>query len=177
MKLIRNRAEARWLPGRFNLAMFRLLAFFLCRTAEREMRPGLVLAIDRHQSAVENYTVALWLVVSSSIYAFALLRRVLVTWAAVVLALPVALLVIQALTQLVLMAPRRWNRSHLRLNTFILMTVMIVLSMTIATTAHWSSVVGWVGVVLAALNALAAVVVRFLQPRLDALERSFENES
>jgi hypothetical protein len=156
VKLIRNRADARWLPGRFNLAMFRLLAFFVCRTAKREVRPGLVLAVDRHQSALENYTVALWLVVSSSIYAFALLRRVTVAWAAAVLALPVALLVIQALTQLVLMAPQRWSRSHLRLNTFILMTVMIALSIIIAATAHWSKVVGWAGIVLAALNAVAA---------------------
>lgn len=177
MKLIRNRAEARWFPGRFNLAMFRLLAFVLCRSSRRQTQPGLVLAVDRHQSALESYAVALWIMLSSSIYAFALLRRVVTAWAAALLAVPAALFVIQALTQLVLVAPRRWDRSHHRLNSFILMSAMVLVSGYIAMTAHWSSVVGWTGIALAVANTIAALALWFLRPQVTALERSFESES
>ena len=57
-RIVRDRADARWLPSRFNFAIFKLFAFARLRSARPEPQPGLALSIERNQSASENFIVA-----------------------------------------------------------------------------------------------------------------------
>lgn len=175
MKLIRNRADARWLPARFNFALSRLIAFAICRTRQPRPQPGLVLAIDRNQSAVENYVVAAWFYVSSVMYLFAALQLGMPRWAAAAIAIPATAFLILLFTFLSAIGTRAWReQNHIRMNHVVLMVVMTLISAFAVTTAHWTRFVGGAALVLLAVNAIAAVIVRLLQPRFAALERSFE---
>ena len=179
MRLIRNRADARWLPKRFNLGIFRLIAFVMARKARREDHPGMVLAIDRHQSTFENYLLSIWFVVSFSLYAFGLMRIAgTPPWVAVLLALPAAIVVLQVIvvgTGFLSVATLR-GQNHIRLVTAVLMSATILLSAWIATTAHWTRHVGRLAIAGVIVNTVAAVIMRLLTPQVDALERAYENE-
>jgi len=175
--MIRNRADARWLPTRFNTALARLIAFTVCRARQPRHQPGLVLAIDRNQSATENYFVAIWFYLSSVAYFFSGLERLMPRWSALLVALPATALTIQFLTHLFSFGTHAWRQqSHARLNSVALMLIMIFLSFSAITTTHWTRFVGGMALLLFAMNAIAAVAVRMLGSRFAALERSFEAE-
>ena len=179
MRLIRTRADARWLPARFNLGIFRLVAFVIARRAQRKDQPGLVLGIDRHQSAFENNSLSICLVASFSLYAYGAMRIVgTPAWAAVLVALPAAILALHVIvvgTGLLFVATLS-TQNHIRILTALLMAVTILLSAWIATTAHWTRYVGRLAIAGVLLNALAAVVMRLLTPQVEALERAYESE-
>ena len=179
MKLIRNRADARWLPARFNLGIFRLVAFVMARNARREDRPGIVLGIDRHQSTFENYLLSIWFVVSFSLYAFGLMRIAgTPPWVAMLLALPAAIVVLQVIVvgTGALSVAALPDQNHIRLVTAVLMSATILLSAWMATTAHWTRHVGRFALAGLVVNTIAAVIMRLLTPQVEALERAYENE-
>lgn len=173
--MIRNRADARWLPARFNFALPRLIAFAICRTRRPRPKPGLVLAIDRNQSAVENYVVAVWFYLSSVAYLFAALRLAMPRSAAAAIAIPAAAFLILLFTFLSAIGTHAWReQNHIRMNAVVLMVTMVVISAFAVSTAHWTRFVGVVALTLFAANAIAAIIVWLLQSRFAALEQSFE---
>lgn len=170
MKLIRERADARWIPSRHRFALFRLVAWALFRASGPKPQPGLALGIDRDQSAIENYTVAAWIMGSASCFAFALLDRVLVTPAAAVIAPFAAAVALQVFV----VAPgfvRGWrNRDNTGTNSFVTMTAMAVTAIYLAQSDRWVRVAAWLFLGSLAANAVASMIARLLQSRFAAAE-------
>ena len=174
--MIRNRADARWLPTRFNFALARLIAFVICKSSKPRPEAGLVISIDRHQSALENYLVALWFYSSTVAYLYVTLQTAVPPWAALPLALFITPMALQLSTHLFSsFGTSAWiSVSHMRLNNVILMSVMSAASLYALTTGHWTRHVGMAALGLLTLNGLSAVIMRLLAPSLAALEASFE---
>lgn len=170
MKVIREQAEARWLPSRHRFAIFRLAAYARYRTSPRRNQPGLALGIDRDQSAVEIYTVAAWLMGSATCFLFALLDRVLVTPAAAILA-PVAAAIA---LQVFVVAPgfvKSWReRDNTAVNSFLTMLTMTMTAIYLAQDDRWVRIVAWSFLACLAANAAAWIITRFMAGRFDAAE-------
>src|SRR5688500_10333131 len=86
LKIVRDRLDARWLPSRFRFAIFRLIAYVVFRLTRQKEERGIVVVIDRDQSAIENYSVAAVVMLVVTSFAYAALTRFLVRPAAIVLA-------------------------------------------------------------------------------------------
>ncbi|MGZ8868037.1 MAG: hypothetical protein ACXW2P_06810 [Thermoanaerobaculia bacterium] len=170
MKVIREQAEARWLPSRHRSAIFRLAAYARFRASPKRRQPGLALGIDRDQSAAESYTVAVWVMASATCFLFALIDRVLVTPAAAILA-PVAA---AAALQVFMVAPglvKSWRqRDNTAINSFITMLAMTVTAIYLTQDDRWVRVVAWSFLACLAANAVAWIVTRFMAGRFAAAE-------
>ena len=94
-ELIRDDPAARWLPARHYFALTRLIAFLIRRfqAAPKLEVDHLLLAVDREQSAVENYTVSVWFWLTTACYLAAVLP--LHPALAIAIAIPFAPLVVQ----------------------------------------------------------------------------------
>lgn len=171
MKMVRERADARWLPSRHRFALFRLFAWTRFRSSGPKPQAGLVLGIDRDQSAIESYTVAAWTMVSGTCFAFELLDRVLISPAAAVLAPFVA----AAILQLFVVAPgfvKGWrHRDNTGPNSFVTMTAIAVMAIYLAQSDRWVRVVAWLFLGSLAMNAIASLIARLLRRRFAADER------
>lgn len=172
MRVVRGREEARWLPSRHHFALFRLAAYLRLRTAKPSpVRDDLVLAIDRGQSAFENYGIAIWVVLTITCY-FA--GDVFERWPlAAAIAVSLVLAMITTFIPLCIVGSvRRGN--NIRLNSVIAMTLLIAAALYYATATSWLRFVAWQFLALVALNALAAVIVLLLRPSIARLEATFE---
>ncbi len=170
MKVVRERADARWLPSRHRFALFKLLAWTRFRSSGPKPQAGLALGIDRDQSAIENYTVAAWIMASASCFTFALLDRVLLSAAAAVLAPFVA----AAVLQVFVVAPgfvKAWrNRDNTGLNSFVTITAITVTAIYFAQSDQWVRIIAWLFLASLAMNAIASLVTRLLRARFAADE-------
>jgi len=172
VKAVRDREDARWLPSRHHFALFRLLAFLRLRVAKPRRRPGLVLIVDRDQSALENHSVASWIGLTLAGY---LASSVLASWP-LLLAIPAALLFAGAIVQvmvvggglLVFLFPNR-----IRANSILFMTIMLLLAAYFARQDSWARFVAWQFLALVALNAIAAAIVFLLRGPIARLEAAF----
>lgn len=168
MKMVRERADARWLPSRHRFALFRLVAYAVFRSNGPRSQPGLALGIDRDQSALENYTVAAWIMGSATCFAFALLDGVLMAPVATVLAPFVAAVVLQVFV--VVPGLVRRNRDNTGQNSFITMAAMALTAIYLTQSDRWIRVVAWLFLASLAANAVASVIARLLRNRFAALE-------
>lgn len=168
MKVIRERADARWLPSRHRFAFFRLVAYALFRSSGAKPQPGMALGIDRDQSALENYTVAVWIMGSATCFAFALLDRVLATAAAIIFAPFVAAVVLQVFV--VVPGLVRRNRDNTGQNSFITMTAMAVTAIYLTQSDGWVRAVAWFFLAILAANAIASLIAYLLRARFAAVE-------
>jgi hypothetical protein len=170
MKMVRERADARWLPSRHRFALFRLLAYARFRSTGPIAEPGLALGIDRDQSAIENYTVAAWVMGTATCFVFALLDRVLVTPAAIALAPFVAASILQAFV----VAPgfvSGWrNRDNTGPNSFLTMLALALTAIYLAQSDRWVRAVAWLFLASLAANAIASLIARLLRTRFAAAE-------
>jgi hypothetical protein len=178
MKIVRHRDDARLLPSRHDFALFRLVAYLRLRRAQ----PGSALSmfvVDRHQSAVETWTVGLWLLLASSCYlADAFTPRLglpLALFAGFVVALTAvqAGIVILGLT----VAPlwKKITRSDilpLRVNSFTFMLMFVTASGWAALRPTWVRFVGWSSIGAFALNIAAAAALYLLRDSVAHLEAS-----
>jgi hypothetical protein len=167
VNVVRGRADARWLPSRHHFALFRLFAFVRLRTADPEPRPGLVLVIDRHQTAYEQHGVALWICLTVTCYLAVTIFAALPLAAALLFSFllsPVAVHV-PMLTIGVLTGGRR------RINSGALMAVLTLVAIYFAGHESWARFAAWQFLALIALNALAAVVGFGLRGPIARLER------
>lgn len=176
MRLVRDRAEARWFPSRHNFALFRLAAFLRLRRAQRQPCDA-ILIIDRHQSTTETWIVLSWVTLTLTCY---LAATLLVGWhiaLALAASLPLAftLLEVPAIVSALTIAPI-WNaitgaRSNgIRVNSIVVMTLFTGASAYFATRSTWIRFVAWQFFALVALNAIAAVIVFSLRDSIARLE-------
>lgn len=171
MRVIRDRADARWLPSRHHFALFRLFAFLRMRSAKPEPRPGLVLVVDSDQTAVEHHGISLWIVLTVTCYVAATLFA---TWP-VALALPAAFVVAAGAIEVPvvlggLVLPSRANSVHV-------MVVLLAAAAYFATQQTWARFAAWQFLALVALNAVAAMIVFLLREPIARMERGVVSES
>ena len=169
MKIVRGRADARWLPSRHNFALFRLGAFLRLRRAKPEYR-DVILVIDRHQSAFETWTVMCWLIATLACY---LAVTLFANWhvvlgLAVSLPLAIALLEVPAIVSALTIAPFTHDKIHV--NGTVVMLLFAAASVYFATRPAWIRFVAWQFLALLALNAIAAVVVFALRDAIAQIE-------
>ena len=198
MRVVWNRPEARWLPSRFHFAIFRLPAWlFLTLRAEEKNRrhprgtmpedsDRLALAIDRDQTAVEQYGVAVWLLLVLSAYltAFVTTRWRMGPLAVVLTALfaplaTAALIEIEFFAVSFLIPPLRnaitgrKAENNIGLNSVAQMSVLFLTSISFAGVPGWARPIAWATISLFALNGAAALVLLAMRNRLDALDREY----
>ncbi|MFL6244956.1 MAG: hypothetical protein ACJ74H_02945 [Thermoanaerobaculia bacterium] len=170
MKLVRGRADARWLPSRHNFALFRLAAFLRLRRAAPEHR-NVILVIDRHQSALETWTVMLWLIVTLACYLAVTLFASWPVTIALITSLPIAfvLLEVPAIISALVIAP--FTSNGIRANSIAVMLLFTAASAYFATHATWIRFVAWHFLTVLALNAVAAMIVFASRGAIAQLER------
>jgi peptidoglycan-N-acetylglucosamine deacetylase len=161
VKIVRDQPHARWLPSRFRFAAFRLLAWAIFRSKQQPAaQPDgtLILGIDRDQSALENYTMAVWMSVVTTSFAFVFLDRVLSRGFAIVLAPIVAQVVLQLFVVWQLFGPASWrNRNNIDVNSFIGMMIVTIVAIYFVGSDHWVRYVAWAFLASLAVNAVAAM--------------------
>lgn len=170
MNVVRGRAEARWLPSRHSLALFRLAAFVRLSMARAEPAE-VTLFIDPHQSAVESYAVSIWYSLTTLAFVAAVLPWPLPV--SIAAAIPLSMIVIQIPLYVVglAIAPlfvRDENRQRFVSGGMLL--VHIAAAAFFATQPSWVRFAGWVVLAPVAANAIAAVLAFFLRGAIAKLE-------
>ena len=174
MRVVRDRADARWFPSRHNFALFRLAAYLCLRRARPEHHDG-ILIIDRHQSAAETWLVMSWVTLTFACY---LATTLFVDWH-IALALPVSLplaivlLEVPAILSALTIAPLFHSRDRatgFRVNGVVIMLLFSAASAYFARHPSWIRFVAWQFLALLALNAIAAMIVFPLRHSIARLE-------
>lgn len=173
MKIVRGRADARWLPSRHRFALFRLYAVLRLRTAAPEPCEGLVMIVDRDQTAVEHHAVSLWIALTVTCYLAATLFS---RWP-VPLALPVAFLLSPVAIHVPLLSIAALTLGNRRVNSFMLMFAFVALAIYFARHASWARFAAWQFLIVVALNAIAAAIVFASRGAIARLERGVSSES
>jgi hypothetical protein len=176
MIFVRDRAEARWLPSRHHFALFKLAGYLRLLSSEPEPKPGLMLAVARDQSKVENYGFAIWFLLSVAGF--------LLPW--LPLPLPIALPVSVLLAAIVIQFPcyfmgvvvvplvtRTLLRNNHRVNLTFLVTCGAAVAVYYALQPSWVRFLGWQYLGIIALNVIAAGLVRLLRHRIAEQEQAF----
>ena len=172
MKLVRGRADARWLPSRHRFALFRLYAFFRLLGAKPEPREGLVLVVDRDQTAFEHHGASIWIVLTVACYFAATLFADWPLAAGLAAGLPAAALAIEFPIWIGGLIPGR-----ARGVAFVTMFLLIAASIHFARQASWVRFAAWQFLGLIAINALASAIVFLLRAPIARLERGVLSES
>jgi hypothetical protein len=173
MRIIRGRADARWLPSRHNFALFRLAAYLRCRTARAEPAE-VILVIDRNQSAFETYAVSAWIFLTLTGYLAATLFGSWPVVAGIATALPVAVAVSHAPFFILapFLAPLDGAKT-LRVQSAAILLLHVAAAVWFGTRASWVRFVAWQFLGFAALNAIAAAIIFLLRHRIAQLEDAF----
>ena len=183
MRIVRGRGDARWLPARFNFALFRLYGWLRMRAAKPEPVDA-ILVIDRNQNAFEMFGVGIWLLLTTSCYVADLLAPWLPMPVAAIVAPPVAIFVALQFPVFftgLLVTPwvvRAWNavapaRVHEgRVNSILYMLLFAAASAWFATRGSWVRFVAWHALALMALNAVASAIAFLLRGEFARLEAS-----
>ena len=170
MKIVRGRADARWLPSRFNFALFRLFAFLRMKTAAPEPR-DVALVIDRHQNNVESFTLAAWVTLTVTCYAAGTLFA---SWP-LPLALPAGILVAITCLEIPIVTVGlivRRTQDNIALNSVVLMSLLIAAALYFARAQSWVRFAAWQFLGAVALNAVAAAIVFLLRGTIAEMENA-----
>jgi hypothetical protein len=180
MRIVRDRADARWLPSRFRFALFRIAALVvMSRLTPREKR-GLVLIIDRDQSAVEQHLLSLGAVLAGTLFMAGALQPTLGVTAALILSLPLTLgvfstvLVAAGLVIEPLVAKAGASLLVARkLNGLTHMALLTAAAIFFATRQSWVRPFAWTFLIVVGCNLIAAVAMLALGSREAALNQRF----
>lgn len=170
MNIVRGRADARWLPSRYNFALFRLYGLTRMLTGKPEPA-DVALVVDRNQSAGENFAVGAWTTLTLAAYCASVFSK---TWGlalAITTAIPMALALMHLpmlLFGIVFM--RRGN--NLRLNSVVTMTLLAAAAVHFAREASWVHFAAWQFLFVLALNGVAAVVLLLMRAAVVRVESS-----
>ena len=171
MILLRDRADARWLPGRHRFALFRLVSYFVLRAVGRQDKRGIALAIDPDQSTMESYSVAAWLMIVLTCFAFVPLQSVMPAAIAAVLAVIAASAFLHMSVLWAIVLPARWrHENHIGLNSFMTMLFVTAFAAYFASWPTWIRYVALAFLATVALNAIAAAVAWLMRERLEAAD-------
>lgn len=178
MRIVRDRRDARWLPSRFHFALFRLFAYLRLRRAKPESAPGLVMIVDRYQSAAENYLVAICIFVVATSFVVTLLNLTISLPAAWVIAVPVTAIMIQIsvpfLAVVIMPMVRKiipLRADNLALNSAVLMAIAIGAAVFVVIRGSATRYLAAVFLFFVALNAIAAGLMFVLRGSVAEAER------
>ena len=172
MRVVRDRVDAHWLPSRHHFALFRLGAFIGLRASSPRTREGVMLMIERGQTAIEQYAVASWTTLTITCYFAA---QFFSTWpllAALAVSLPLAMIAMH-IPMITVGALIVRGRNNIRLNSVVLMTLIIAASIHYADVDSWVRFVAWQFLAVVVLNAFCAVVVFLLRGPIARAEAAF----
>jgi hypothetical protein len=170
LRIVRNRSDARWLPSRFNFALFRLFAFLRLRSARPEPHPGLMLSIDRYQSAAENYLVCMAMVVVVAFYFAAIFDSFAIALPAAIIWLQLHILIARAILRVF----RSGDSNTVGGGSLIIMFSVIAVAVYFALRESVALYAARVFLAIVVLNAIAAAVMFLLRRRVAEIEGSFE---
>ncbi len=168
MKIVRGRADARWLPSRFNYALFRLYAFLRMKTAKPEVA-DISLVIDRNQNPIESAVLSAWTTATLACYAAETLFDAWPLPLALLAGIPVAITALEIPIVAVGVALRH-RGYNIPLNSFVLMSLMTVAALSFARAQSWIRFAAWQFLGAIALNAVAAVIVYSLRGAIAEME-------
>jgi hypothetical protein len=172
MNVVIDRPEARSLPSRHRFALARLIAFVRLRSERPAAdRPEhLVLPIDRDQSAVEVYTIAVWVFLTTASYFAASLPLPLLL--AILAAIPLTFLALHVpvvgggLALRLLLG----DKDHVSIISAGGMAMLLIWSLFVARSATWARYAAWFFLAVLAGNGVAKVILWLLNPRVQAAE-------
>ncbi|HVG23107.1 MAG TPA: hypothetical protein VND45_03040 [Thermoanaerobaculia bacterium] len=170
MKIVRGRADARWLPSRFNFALFRLLAYLRMRGATPEPR-DVSLIVDPNQNNLESHLLAAWTTLTVTCYAAGTLFEEWPLPLALLAGVPVAITCLEIPIILVGLSLRR-SENNIGLNSVLLMALLIVAALYFARAHSWIRFAAWQFLAGVALNALAAPVAFLLRGHITEMENA-----
>ena len=170
MKIVRGRADARWLPSRFNFALFRLFAYVRMRATKPQPR-DVSLIIDRNQNNLESYSLAAWTTLTVTCYAAATLFESWPLPLALLAGVPVAITCLEAPIVAVGLILRR-RENNIGLNSVVLMSLLMAAALYFARTQSWARFAAWQFLGAVALNALAAPLVFLLRDNIAEMENA-----
>jgi hypothetical protein len=169
MRTVRDRADARWLPSRFRYAAFKLLAYLILRRTPPRIQRGLVLVVDRDQSALEHHTLAVYILLTVSCYAAAVVSLRYPAVIGVIASIPLAVLAVEAPLYIAgLIAPQK---RHMAFQTFSIWVFLTAAAAYFATWKTWVRFPAWLFLLALAVNGAFAVVVRMLRGRIAEQEK------
>ena len=168
MNIVRGRADAHWLPARYNFAIFRLYGLVRMRFA-KAAPADVAMVVDRHQSAIENFTVGAWTTLTLAAFVVSVLVNTWTLSLALVAAIPIALVLmhIPILTFGIVFIRRENN---LRLNSIVLMLTMTGASLYFARSTSWVRFAAWQFLAVLAINGIAALAALLLQGAMTRTE-------
>jgi hypothetical protein len=167
MNAFRDCPAAKWFPSRHHFALARLFAFVRSQFPVRQRTDvdHILLSIDRDQSALETYVIAIWIFLTFTCYVAAVLPP---PW--MIAAPAIAALLVQLITGSVgLIGSVRAN--HLRRNSMILFGLMIIASAYFALQPTLVRYVAWSFLAVVALNAIAWLAMVALRRSVRKLEQ------
>lgn len=181
MKAICERADARWLPSRHHFALFRLFAFLRLKTVRPQPERGLLLMLDRDQSELENYSLSVWVFVTTIFFVAGTLFAARHVALALALAVPVAVIGLQVaivasglLVELFSALTGLKVEDRVGVSSAMLMTLFVGVAAWLATSRMWVRWAGWQVLALVALNAIAATLVYLLRGPIRRAERVYD---
>ena len=172
MRVVRDCPRAQDLPSRYHFALARLLSFAASRFRSPAAAPvdRVVYALDRDQSGVENYSVAIWFVVTLACYLgfllplrapFNILAAIVIAPLSVQIAIP---LFGGAFTLMGM-------KNNVTIVSAAIMSVMIAMSSYLATATEPVRLVAWFFLIIVALNAIAWLILLPLRDHIRELEK------
>jgi hypothetical protein len=170
VKIVHGRADARWLPSRFNFALFRLYAFVRMKLA-RPQPADVSLVIDRNQNPIESAVLSTWTTATLSCYAAGTLFE---TWPlplALLAGVPVAITCLE-IPIVAIGLLLRHRATNIPLNSFVLMSLLIAAALYFVCAQSWIRFAAWQFLVAVALNAAAAVIVLLLRGSIAEMENA-----
>ena len=167
MKVVRGRADARWLPSRFNFALFRLFAYVRMRNAKPEPR-DVAMVLDRNQNPIESFAISVWAPLTLACYMAAFLS------VSFFLAIPMAIVLIQVAIGVagIVVMPLRRGRDAIGPITILLTLLFLGMTIWFTRSQSWVRFVAWHVLILFGLNAIAAGVVFLLRGAIADFERA-----
>lgn len=170
MRIVRGRADARWLPSRFNFALFRLFAFLRMKRAKPE--PAEVsLVLDRNQNPIESAVLSTWTAATLTCYAAETLFDAWPLPLALLAGIPVAITCLE-IPIIAIGVALRHRANNIPLNSFVMMSLLVLAAAYFARAQSWIRFAAWQFLGFVALNALAAVIVFLLRGAIAELENA-----
>ncbi len=170
MKIVRGRADARWLPSRFNYALFRFYAFLRMKTAKPHPA-DVSLVIDRNQNPIESVVLSTWTTATLACYAAETLFDAWPLPLALLAGIPVAITALE-IPIVAVGVSLRHRGYNIPLNSFVLMSLMTVAAWYFTRAQSWIRFVAWQFLGAVALNAIAAVIVYSLRGAIAEMENA-----
>jgi hypothetical protein len=169
LKVVQQRPEARWLPSRYRFALAKIIAMIVLQRAPKETAElqRMSFTIDRDQSAAENFTVAMWMYLTSTAFVMAVTPRA--TWILAPLVTP--LLMQLPFYASGVIASAFGSQDNRKLNSLVCMTVQMAAAAHFATAEEPVRYVAWFFLAVVALNVIASAAMWLMRGSVAAMER------